>query len=387
MDAGAAGTRSSPFRAGGSLGSGLAGPGPFGGRLRSASPSRRALAIDMRRIASLLRDPAGALGCGESMNNSICSSPNSAWEPGDRGAAPVMGGHGGHGGHGTGNGNGRAASLSRTVMQNQFTALAERINAGVTMLQRQCETDRRRLAQLEKKFEAKVDAEKPDGRERWAEVQGSVSGLLEETQALARRLDGLDERLWARTSGSEASKQRNRELEQQVQALEQQNRLAAAAAEELQKRQATKLRRTEHSLEEVLRRVSTLEDEVRQRSAPHRDGYLEAKYIAMEQNQEALDAELRALQANLEDGLQQLRDEFTNGGQEGTDLHSNDVFEVVRKADVGLSALERKVTGQVEDVSSTVASLRVKVDGVLSRVSGLAERIETAHEPDRKSVV
>ena len=38
-------------------------------------------------------------------------------------------------------------------------------------------------------------------QERWAEVQGSVSGLLEETQALARRLDGLDERLWARTSG------------------------------------------------------------------------------------------------------------------------------------------------------------------------------------------
>ncbi|CAL1152555.1 unnamed protein product [Cladocopium goreaui] len=325
----------------------------------------------------------------------------------------------------------RIASLLRgkspelvNVMQNQFTALAERINAGekitvkfiqVTMLQRQCETDRRRLAQLEKKFEvwrtrrvqgivivelcpsgpimtqswtmskqtkAKVDAEKPDGRvlladlhtavrlppcrsvvpmnknfgrERWAEVQGSVSGLLEETQALARRLDGLDERLWARTSGSEASKQRNRELEQQVQALEQQNRLAAAAAED--DNTATKLRRTEHSLEEaydVLRRVSTLEDEVgmagaviiessadcvRQRSAPHRDGYLE----------EALDAELRALQANLEDGLQQLRDEFTNGGQEGTDLHSNDVFEVVRKADVGLSALERKVTGQVEE--------------------------------------
>jgi len=331
----------------------------------------------MRRIASLLRDPAGALG---ERNNSICSSPNSAWEPGDRGAAPVTG-------NGNGNGGSRAVSLSRTVMQNQFTALAERINAGVTMLQRQCETDRRRLGQLEKKFEAKVsDADKHDGRERWAEVQGSVSGLLEETQALARRLDGLDERLWARTSGSEASKQRNRELEQQVQALEQQNRLAAAAAEELQKRQATKIRRTEHSLEEVLRRMATLEDEVRQRSGSHRDGYLEAKFITLEQNQETLDAELRALQANLEDGLQQLRDEFTPGGQEGTELHSNDVFEAVRKADTGLSSLERKVTSQVEDVSSTVASLRVKVDGVLSRVSGLAERIETAHEPSIDSL-
>ena len=32
--------------------------------------------------------------------------------------------------------------------------------------------------------------------------------------------------------------------------------------------------------------------------------------------EEALDADLRALQANLEDGLQQLGDEFTNGCQE-----------------------------------------------------------------------
>ena len=39
--------------------------------------------------------------------------------------------------------------------------------------------------------------------------------------------------------------------------------------------QATKLRRSEHSVEELLRRVATLEDEVRQRSGP-RDGYLEA---------------------------------------------------------------------------------------------------------------
>ena len=32
-------------------------------------------------------------------------------------------------------------------------------------------------------------------------------------------------------------------------------------------------------------------------------------------SQESLDADLRALQANLEDGLQQIRDEFT--GQDG----------------------------------------------------------------------
>lgn len=161
-------SRSSPFRPS---------MGPLGaGRLRSASPSRRALAIDMRRIASLLRDPAGALHGPhhEGMNNSICSSPNSAWEPGDRGAAPMT----------TQATQARTASLSRTIIENQFTALAERINAGVTTLQRQCELDRRRLTQVEKKLDAKTaEADKHDGRERWAEVQGSVSGLLEETQA------------------------------------------------------------------------------------------------------------------------------------------------------------------------------------------------------------
>lgn len=268
-------------------------------------------------------------------------------------------------------------------MQNQFTALAERMNTGVSSLQRQCEVDRRRLAQLEKKLEAQLDdrADKHDGRERWAEVQGSVNGLIEETQSLARRVDGLDERLWARTSGSEASKQRNREIEQQVQAMEQQNRLAAAAAEETQKRQATKIRRAEHSLEEVLRRMAAMEDEVRQKNATQRDGYMEARVNSLEQTQEALDADLRALQASLEDGLQ-MRD----ANQEGADLQGADVFEAVRKSEMGLSALDRKVSNQVEDLSSSVASLRVKVDGLLSRVGGLAERIETAHEPAIESL-
>ncbi|CAE8618452.1 unnamed protein product, partial [Polarella glacialis] len=286
------------------------GPMAGGGRVRSASPSRRGvLAIDMRRIANMLRDPGGAAGAGEnSMNNSICSSPQSAWEPGDRGAAPA---------HGSA---ARAASISRMVMQNQFTALAERINMGVTTLQRQCEADRRRLAQLERKFEAKLDekAREGDGRERWAEVQGSVNGLIEETQALTRRVEGLDERLWARTSGSELTKQRNREIEQQVQALEQQSRMTKDTNEETQKRQATKLRRAEHGLEDALRRVVKLEEEVRQRhGSAHRDGYLEARINAMEQQQESLNAELQALQAHIDESVQMLREELPGAAQDG----------------------------------------------------------------------
>eukprot|EP00931_Biecheleriopsis_adriatica_P046722 TRINITY_DN26856_c0_g1_i1.p1 TRINITY_DN26856_c0_g1~~TRINITY_DN26856_c0_g1_i1.p1 ORF type:complete len:1680 (+),score=520.77 TRINITY_DN26856_c0_g1_i1:66-5105(+) len=352
----------------GSLGGG-------GGRVRSASPARRALAIDMRRIANLLRDPASA-GAGEaSMNTSICSSPHSAWEPGDRGAAPTSGS------------SARAASISRMVMQNQFTALAERINMGVTTLQRQCEADRRRIGQLEKKLEAKLEerADKQDGRERWAEIQGSVNGLIEETQSLTRRVEGLDERLWARTSGNELSKQRNRDLEQQVQALEQQSRLAVAAAEETQKRQATKLRRTEHSLEEAIRRLVKVEEECRHRGSAQRDGYLEARVNAMEQSQEGLDAELRTLQANLED-LQQMREEAMVNQQEEVGLDTGDFDEAVRSVEAGLSTMEKKVSGQIEELSSSLASLRVKVDGQLSRVGTLADRIETAHEPAIESL-
>eukprot|EP00439_Symbiodinium_sp_Y106_P065742 s4185_g10.t1 len=148
-----------------------------------------------------------------------------------------------------------------------------------------------------------------------------------------------------------------------------------------QKRQATKIRRAEHSLEEVLRRMAAMEDEVRQKNATQRDGYMEARVNSLEQTQEALDADLRALQASLEDGLQ-MRD----ANQEGADLQGADVFEAVRKSEMGLSALDRKVSNQVEDLSSSVASLRVKVDGLLSRVGGLAERIETAHEPAIESL-
>lgn len=45
-----------------------------------------------------------------------------------------------------------------------------------------------------------------------------------------------------------------------------------------------------------------------------------------------------------------------------------------------------QVTGQVEEVSSNMASLRVKVDRLMDRVGSLAERIETAHEPSIDSL-
>ncbi|CAE7603535.1 unnamed protein product [Symbiodinium sp. CCMP2456] len=102
--------------------------------------------------------------------------------------------------------------------------------------------------------------------------------------------------------------------------------------------------------------MAAMEDEVRQKNATQRDGYMEARVNSLEQTQEALDADLRALQASLEDGLQ-MRD----ANQESADLQGADVFEAVRKSEMGLSALDRKV-------------------------GGLAERIETAHEPAIESL-
>ena len=84
----------------------------------------------------------------------------------------------------------------------------------------------------------------------------------EALQALTRRVEGLDERLWASTSGSEAERQRHRELEQQVQALDQHCRLHMGTAEETQERQKAKMLRVDHLVEELARRFSKVEDEV-----------------------------------------------------------------------------------------------------------------------------
>mmetsp|Transcript_54892 Transcript_54892/g.161376 ORF Transcript_54892/g.161376 Transcript_54892/m.161376 type:complete len:1469 (-) Transcript_54892:120-4526(-) len=348
------------------------GPSTVGGnRVRSASPARRALAIDMRRIANLLRDPPGA-GGDTSMTTSMCSSPHSAWEPGDgRHAA-------------TPSSRNQAQAVNRMVMQNQVSAMAERVNAAVGSLQQQSSEDRRRLAALERKLDSKLDAlsREGEGREKFAELQGSVNGLIEETQALTRRVEGLDERLWARTSGSEFSKQRARELEQQVQTMEQQHRLTLAAVEETQKRQATKLRRSEHAVEEAVRRLSKVEAESGASSRHgHGGGYMEARVGTLEQQLEQLDTEMRTLQMQLDEGMLQGAGNIEGTQDMGDDAMGPRLDEALRSAEQSVYTLDKRVTSQVEEVAASLASLRVKVDGQLSRVGTLAERLEVAHAP------
>jgi len=352
-------------------------PSSFSGRVRSASPARRALAIDMRRIANLLRDPPSSmLGADNSVNTSICSSPQSAWEIGERGAdartissarspAPGSRGHG--------------------MVQNQINSLLDKVNNMVNSLQGQAEADRRRVTQLERRLESRLEekAREGDGREKWAEIQGSVKGLIEETQALTRRVEGLDERLWARTSGSEIAKQRNRELEQQVQNLEQQSRLISAATEETQKRQATKIRRVEHSLEEATRRLVKVEEEARARHGGHQQNFLDSRVAQVEQQQEQLDAELRQLQMQVDEAYAVSAEGALHPGENS---HEPRLDEAIQAAEHGLATLEKKVSTQIEDLASSVATLRVKVDGHHQRVGTLAERMETAHKPAMESL-
>lgn len=344
-----------------------------GHRVRSASPARRALALDMRRIANLLRDPAPAPIGDVSLNTSICSSPHSTLEPGERGVAPAL------------SARNSCAVGSSWATNSQFSVLAERINAAVATLQWQCAEDRRKLAHLERKLETRIDersTQNDSGREKIAEIQGSVTGLIEETQSLTRRVEGLDERLWARTSGSETSKQRNRELEQQVQALEHQSRLSSAAAEEVQKRQATKLRRSEHAIEDALRRLVNVEEQVRTTMEAVRSRSstceLAERLSVVEEQFEQLSSECHDLQLQLDDGNAGAYPPNSSACDDGNDTV---VDEALRASERAISAIDRRLTNQVEEIASSLASLRVKVDGQMQRVGTLYERLETAHAP------
>ncbi|CAK0847925.1 unnamed protein product [Prorocentrum cordatum] len=349
----------------------------LGGRLRaprSASPAnRRALALDMRRMATLLQDaPAqapAALAAEHSTSNSRCSSAHSAWEPHDRNAAAA------------GAARPSPVRASRAVMNNQVAVLNEKFHQMLQRLQQQCEGDRRRLGQLERRLEAGAEDRVRAGeqRERWAELQGKVDGVIEETQSITKRVEGLDERLWARTSGSQGAKQRGRELEQQVQALEQQVRISATTSEETSKRQAARLRRAEHAAEEAVRRLARLEEDARGMAPAQRDGFLETRLGTLEQQQEQLCDVVRSLQAQIDEGLPGLAAAAygSRSSEEGRDVDG-----AVRAVEASHSELEKKVLKQVEEQ----AAFRVKVDHQLSRVSTLADRMETAHEPALESL-
>mmetsp|Transcript_39697 Transcript_39697/g.73705 ORF Transcript_39697/g.73705 Transcript_39697/m.73705 type:complete len:904 (+) Transcript_39697:21-2732(+) len=159
--------------------------------------------------------------------------------------------------------------VNSTLAPHHVGMLAERAaQHAVGSVQRQYDSDRRfverRFQQLEQKVEnfCEERSREADARKKWAEVQGSVNGLLEELYSLARRIETMEQRLSTRTSGLDQVRQRSQEIEQQVQALEQSAKLSEAAHDEVQKRQSTKIHRSEHMLEELSRRMAKMEEDM-----------------------------------------------------------------------------------------------------------------------------
>lgn len=249
---------------------------------------------------------------------------------------------------------------------------------------RHLETDSRKVEQrLEKRLALQLEEFRTSqardttgtGGGRVADLAGTMAGLMDEMKELTQRVDGLDKRLWDRTGGAEAHRQRGRELEQQVQALEHQGRLSVAASEEAQRRQVAKHRRTEHNIEELTRRLLAAEEELSARFERPGDDHLEARFGALEQQHEHHEANVRSLKAHIEETLRATRSANIAGREEASDSAKN------AAADASLAILERRMTKQLEDQATTLASLRVKADGQAQRAATLAERLQTAHEP------
>eukprot|EP00930_Biecheleria_cincta_P014287 TRINITY_DN12361_c0_g2_i1.p1 TRINITY_DN12361_c0_g2~~TRINITY_DN12361_c0_g2_i1.p1 ORF type:complete len:916 (-),score=249.96 TRINITY_DN12361_c0_g2_i1:40-2766(-) len=343
------------------------------------SPQGRSLAGDLRRIASSLQDAADA------------DAHTPVVTPSSSSSRPMADQH--HRRH-------AAGSAAGTALAHQH--LRDLVSA-VSQIQGQREADRRKLAQMERRLELQLEErlKGSDGRERWAETQGNVQGLLEDMQAMRQRLEALDARLWARTGGSEgnSTEQRLGELSQQLQALEHQSRLASSTMEETQRRQVAKIRRTEQSLEELLERVSAVEQDSQGALGSWRqkhDGQ-EDRLRKLEQQQDFFDSVIRNLKGQVERSLQaadraaESADAAAAAAQEAKgarEVNGDDAEDVQarRVTERNLVALEKKTSAQIQDLSTAVASLRVKADGQLQRLKSLAERMETAHEPGINSL-
>jgi len=370
----------------------------FGSRGRCASSGTPG---DVRRLAGLLRGESEVCGTGTSpYSGSSCAMPFGAWEPGDRGgsapsAPSALAPWGPQ----------SPLASARISPQLQIDALGERMGSVVVGLQRQCDTDRRasdrRFQQFERQLQGAIGrlegdhVRDSDWREKFSLLQGSISGLVDESQAISRRVDGLDERLWSRTSGAEEiSRQGGRELEMKLQAFERQARLATAAAEESQKRQAARQRRTENLMEDFAWRLQKEEErsgvqgpsgqsqafEMRLQELSNEVGVSGDRLQNLEAQLEDAGifeaAQAVAAEANFCDTVEEEGSEFDGGASiQGT-------LQVVERDH---RTLERTIA-QLEELSAGMASLRVKVEGQIQRQGSLADRLETAHVPALESL-
>jgi DNA repair exonuclease SbcCD ATPase subunit len=253
----------------------------------------------------------------------------------------------------------------------------------------------KQIQQLDRKIQDHVSAPAV-GREKWADLQGSVSGMLEEMSALARRVEGLDEKIRLRTGAcEELTRQRTRELEQQLHAHEHKAHLASSTSEEVQKRLAAKLRKVTQTVEDHSRRLDIAE-ETSKRPGTHLEGSLmarlEARLHEVEQRQMVFEEEVRSLPLTpdpngrsaaatmmrglMRGGSAEAADDGQDGCQ-GGGMGDEDI----RSLEQQISLLSQRVSTQLDDHSSSLANLRVRTDGQEKRLIAAADRLETFVSP------
>jgi len=269
-----------------------------------------------------------------------------------------------------------------------------RLGAVVAELRRQGELERRgvqqQLRQMERRMQEQLAAPAL-GRERWADLQGSMSGLVMEVSALSRRVDGLDERLQLRLSNcEELLRQRTRQLEQQLCAQQHKCLLAAATSEAMSKRQTARLWRLLQSLEEHSTRLSAVEERTNAAVDAKR---LEARLAEMEGKQSRIEEELQSLTTDAT-----LRSDTTSGsitqngiadavcGADGAALEfdscsGEEYASTLRSLEGDVSALTKRTLGQLDGHSVALANLRIRTEGQEQRLAAVAERLETVVAP------
>lgn len=245
-------------------------------------------------------------------------------------------------------------------------------------LQRQVAEDRRtqqrQLDALERRLQEHLTAPAAN-RERWADLQGSVSGLLEEVANLVRRVEGLDEKLRIRTAScEELLRQRSRELEQQLHGQQQKVHLAVSTFEEMSKRQTSKLRKLVSSSEEHSRKLAALEDMTR-RAQMGPTSPLEAIQARL--------SELEGQQASLEEEFRGVVTASTAVAQAISPRHAPaEEYDVgARLLESELAKLSKQLATQLDEHSAALANLRVRTESQEQRLSAAGDRLEKLVAP------
>ncbi|CAK0911892.1 unnamed protein product [Prorocentrum cordatum] len=152
----------------------------------------------------------------------------------------------------------------------------------------------RQIEHMERRLQEQIHAPAV-GRERWADLQGSMGGLLEEMSALARRVEGLDEKVRLRSGAcEELVRQKTRDLEQLLHAQQQKLAMSAATSEEMSKRLTANVRKLASAVDAQGRRLGSVEE--RASAAP-----TAARCRTPTTATPARLSRMESLQANLED--------------------------------------------------------------------------------------